>query len=44
MEIETKVKTDEPVEEYFKQEEVKPLDDISAEEEKVMNVDVIGYK
>ena len=44
MEIETKVKTDEPVEEYVKQEEVKPLDDVSAEVEKEMFVDVIGYK
>ena len=44
MEVETKAKTDEPGQEYVKQEEVKPLDDVSSEVEKEMNVDVTGYK
>ena len=44
MKVESKGKTDEPGEEYVKQEEVKPLDDVSAKVEKKMNVDVIGFK
>ena len=44
MEVKTEAKVDEPFEEYVKQVEVKPLDSVSAEVKKEMNVDVIGYQ
>ena len=45
MEVATEAKVDEPFEEYVKQVEVKPLDDISAEGKNEMNVQyVIGYQ
>ena len=40
----TEAKVDEPFEETVKQIQVKPLDDISAEDKNEMNVDVIGYQ
>ena len=42
MELETEANVYEPFDEYFKQEEIKLLDDTSAEVENEMNVDVIG--
>jgi len=44
MEVETEAKVDEPFEEYVKKLEVKPLDDISAEDKNEINVGVIGYQ
>ena len=44
MEVETEAKVDEPLEEYVKQVEMKPRDDISVEVKKEMNDDVIGYQ
>ena len=44
MEVETEAKVDEPFEEYVKQVEVKPFDNVSAEVRKEMNADVIGMK
>jgi hypothetical protein len=42
MEVETEANVNEPIDEYVKQEEIKPLDDTSAEVENEMNVNVIG--
>ena len=44
MEVETEAKVNEPIEEYAKQVEVKPIDDVSAKVKKEMNDDVIGYQ
>ena len=44
MEVETEAKGDEPFEEYVKQVEVKPFDNVSAEVRKEMNADVIRMK
>ena len=44
MEVETEAKVNEPIEEYVKQVEVKPIDDVSAKVKKEMNDDVIGYQ
>ena len=44
MEVDTEAKVVEPFEEYVKQVEVKPLDDISAEDKNEINVDIIGYQ
>ena len=40
MEVGTEAKVDEPFEEYVKQVEMKPIDDLSAEVQKEMNADV----
>ena len=44
MKVETEAKIDEPFEEYVKILNVRPVDDTSAEVEKVINVEVIGLK
>ena len=44
MKVETEAKIDEPFEEYVKLINVRPVDDTSAEVEKVINVEVIGLK
>ena len=42
MEVETEANVYEPFDEYVKQEEIKPLDDTSAEVENEMNVNITG--
>ena len=42
MKVETEAKVNEHFEEYDKQVEVKPIDDVSAEVKKEMNNDVLG--
>ena len=42
--VETEAKIDEPFEEYVKLINVRPVEDTSAEVEKVINVEVIGLK
>ena len=44
MEVETEAKVDEPFEEYVKQVEVKPLDNVPAKVKKDIIADVIGYR
>ncbi len=44
MEVETEAKVDEPFEEYVKQVEVKPLDNVPAKVKKDINTEVIGYR
>ena len=44
MEVQTEAKVNEPFEEYVKQVKIKSIDDVSAEVEKQMNTDVIGYQ
>ena len=44
MEVETEAIADKPFEEYVKEVEVNPLDNVAAEVKKEMNADVIGYR
>ena len=44
MKVETEAKVNEHFEEYDKQVEVKPIDDVSAEVKKEMNAVEIGYQ
>ncbi len=44
MEVATEAKVYEPFEEYVKQVEVKPLDNVPAKVKKDINADVIGYR